>query len=62
MTDHDDVKEFVEQTEGFSVDHLSALVNAVYREHKVLGDEIERLRLLFKVPKVEDKAAMGIKT
>lgn len=57
---HDDVDYIVTNTENFSIDHLAALVNAVYREKKALVDEIERLRKLFRVPKAEDVKPMGL--
>ena len=57
---HDDVEEIVAKSEGFSVDHLSSLINAVYREKKKLGSEIERLRKLFKVPAVIDTKQIGL--
>jgi SpoVK/Ycf46/Vps4 family AAA+-type ATPase len=60
LKNHRDVPEIVSKTDGFSVDHLSAIVNSVYREGKPLAQEIERLRKLFKVPKSEDAKAMGI--
>lgn len=56
---HDDVEYMVDNSSGFSIDHLSALVNAVYREKKNMQKEIERLRTLFKIPKSEEKE-MGI--
>lgn len=60
LKDHRDVEFIVSKTEGFSIDHLSALVNAVYREKKKLSDEIERLRKLFKVPKAEESKPLGL--
>lgn len=57
---HDDVEYIVRNTENFSIDHLSALVNAAYREKKNLPDEIERLRKLFKVPKADENGPMGL--
>ena len=62
LKNHRDVEEIVKRTDGFSVDHLSALVNAVYREKKELNSEIERLRLLFKVPKCAETGTLGIGT
>ena len=59
LKNHRDVNYIVENTDGFTIDHLNALVNAVYREKKNMEDEIERLRLLWKVPKANEKS-MGI--
>lgn len=50
LKNHRDVAEIVEKSEGFTIDHLTSLVNAVYREKKALNAEITRLRTLFKVP------------
>lgn len=55
LKDHRDVDYIVENTKGFTIDHLTSLVNARYREKKDLESEIERLRTLFKVPKTEEK-------
>jgi ATPase family protein associated with various cellular activities (AAA) len=55
LKDHRDVSDIVKSTDGFTIDHLSALVNAVYREKKTLKTEIERLRTLFRVPKSDEK-------
>jgi Cdc6-like AAA superfamily ATPase len=64
IKNHRDVDFIVENSAGFSIDHLTALVNAVYREKKNLNTEIERLRTLFNVPKSEEKslgfAAVGL--
>lgn len=46
---HDDVEYIVSNTRGFSVDHLTALVNSVYREKKELKNEIQRLKSLFRI-------------
>lgn len=59
LKNHRDVAEIVENTKGFTIDHLTALVNATYREHKNLSQEIERLRTLFKVPKSEEERPIG---
>ena len=59
LKNHRDVEEILASTDGFSIDHLSALVNAVYREKKDLKTEILRLRTLFKVPQSEERE-MGI--
>lgn len=61
LKNHRDVAEIVNNTSNFSIDHLTALVNAVYREKKDLQKEIARLKVLFRVPKSdEDRAQMGI--
>lgn len=57
---HDHVAEIVEKSAGFSIDHLSALVNAVYREKKSMPNEIERLRKLFSIPKSEEEKVIGM--
>jgi len=51
LKNHRDVNEIVSKTDGFTIDHLTALVNSVYREKKVLNTEIDRLKTLFRVPK-----------
>lgn len=60
LKNHRDVDKIVENSENFTIDHLTALVNSVYREKKNLDSELERLRTLFKVPKATEKPAMGI--
>lgn len=60
LKNHRDVEYIVKHTNNFSIDHLTALTNAVYREKKDLEKEIERLRKLFQVPKAEDDKRMGI--
>lgn len=60
LKNHRDVEFIVDNTTNFSIDHLTALVNAVYREKKNLHDEIERLKTLFKVPKADEEKRMGI--
>ena len=58
---HDDVEYIVDHSNGFSIDHLSALVNSVYRQKKDLKNEIVRLRSLFKVPKSDgDEPSIGL--
>lgn len=59
LKNHRDVSEIVEKSDGFTIDHLTALVNAVYREKKTLNNEILRLRTLFKVPSASG-APIGI--
>ncbi len=59
LKNHRDVDYIVDSTGGFSIDHLTALVNAVYREKKKMADEIARLRTLFNVPKSEERS-LGI--
>ena len=60
LKDYRDVPYIVDNTDQFSIDHLSALVNSVYREKKNLADEIKRLRVLFKVPKAEEAKPIGL--
>ncbi len=56
-----DVDYIVDNSANFTIDHLTALVNAVYREKKDLHKEIERLRTLFRVPKSDgDRPQMGL--
>ena len=55
LKNHKDVDEIVSKTAGFTIDHLTALINSIYREKKNLAEEIERLRTLFKAPKSENK-------
>ncbi len=63
LKNHRDVEYMVEHSENFTIDHLSSLVNSVYREGKALEHEIKRLRILFKVPTVEDKSnGFGLST
>lgn len=59
LKNHRDVNEIVEKSSGFSIDHLSALCNGVYREKKKLNEEIDRLRALFKIPRAEENAKLG---
>lgn len=56
---HTDIPEIVDKTDGFTIDHLTSLINAVYREKKNLPKEIERLRALFKMPKSTEDKVMG---
>lgn len=58
LKNHRDVEEIVNNTEGFTIDHLTQLINSVYREKNELSGEIQRLRALFKAPK--DIKEMGI--
>lgn len=61
LKNHRDVDVIVDKSGGFTIDHLTALINAVYREKKDLHAEIERLRTLFRVPKSDgDGRTMGI--
>lgn len=60
LKNHRDVDTIVEKSRGFTIDHLTALVNAVYREKKELHSEIERLRTLFRVPKSDNENRMGL--
>lgn len=60
LKNHRDLEEIVNKSNGFTIDHLTALVNAVYREKKDLTKEIERLRTLYKMPKAGEKQPLGI--
>lgn len=61
LKDHRDVDQIVADSKGFTIDHLTALVNGVYREKKDLAIELKRLRTLFRVPKSDgDGRTMGI--
>lgn len=59
LKNHRDVDYIVQHSEGFTIDHLTALVNSTYREKKELKEEIERLRTLFKVPKSGNEKPIG---
>lgn len=59
LKNHRDVDHIVENSKNFTIDHLTALVNAVYREKKELSSEIERLRTLFRVPKAGNERPIG---
>lgn len=62
LKNHRDVETIVQNSEGFTIDHLTSLVNATYREKKELVQELKRLRALFKIPKVQDSSiGIGIK-
>jgi len=60
LKNYRDVPTIVEKSNGFTIDHLTALVNAVYREKKDLNNELERLRTLFRVPKSSNETTIGI--
>lgn len=60
LKDHSDIPYIVEHTDQFTIDHLTALINAVYREKKILETEIKRIRTLFKVPKAGNQGKLGI--
>lgn len=60
LKNHRDVEKIVGATDGFSIDHLSSLISAVYRERKDLDLEIARLRKLFKVPTSSEAGPMGL--
>lgn len=64
LKDHRDVDLIVSETKNFTIDHLTALVNAVYREKKDLNTEIKRLKTLFRVPKSDGdgRPTMGFGT
>lgn len=60
LKNHRDVDYIVDNTKGFTIDHISALINGIYREGKDLKTEIERLRTLFRVPKSTEDRSMGM--
>jgi Cdc6-like AAA superfamily ATPase len=60
LKNHRDVEKIVKESEGFTIDHLTALINAVYREKKDLNKEIERLKMLYKMPKANEAKNIGI--
>lgn len=60
VKNHRDIQYIVDNSEGFTIDHLTSLVNSVYRERKELIPEIHRLRTLFRVPKSGNEKPMGI--
>lgn len=55
LKSHKDVDQIVKETNGFSVDHLTALINSVYREKKELNNEIKRLKTLFEIKSSEEE-------
>ena len=55
LKNHTDIPYILYNSAGFSIDHLSSLCAAVYREKKNLQDEIKRLKILFRVPQIDDK-------
>lgn len=59
LKNHRDVDEIVKKTDKFTIDHLTALVNAVYREKKDLAKELERLGRLFVAPKTDESRGIG---
>jgi hypothetical protein len=61
LKDWRDIDVIVDRTANFTIDHITSLISAVYREKKELLPEIERLKTLFKVPKSDnDRPSMGI--
>lgn len=63
LKNHKDIDYIVDNSVGFSIDHLSSLCNAVYREKKNLQEEMKRLRILFQTPTVEEKSlGFGLNT
>ena len=60
LKNHRDIDYIVEKTEGFTIDHLTALCNEVYRCKKDLKKELNRIGTLFKVPKSEESRTMGL--
>lgn len=62
LKNYDEVDYIIKNTENFTIDHLSSLINARYREKKDLKQEIERLKTLFKIPKIkEDTVGISLK-
>ena len=59
LKNHQDIPEIVKATDNFSIDHLSALCNSVYREKRELKPELKRLRELFKVPLIKETKPIG---
>lgn len=57
---HENVPEIVAGTEGFSIDHLTALINSCFREGRDLKEEMVRLRNLFKIPKANEDRKLGM--
>lgn len=49
---HDDVERIVSMTEGFTIDHLTALLNQVYREGQDLETVVRRLQNFWDKPPV----------
>lgn len=63
LKNYQDIDYIVDNTVGFTVDHLASLCDAVYREKKDLKKEIERLRILFNQPKISDRGlGFGLNT
>lgn len=59
LKNYRDVDYIVAETENFTVDHLSCLINAVYRQGKDLKEELARLRSLCRPPKSEEQKLIG---
>jgi Cdc6-like AAA superfamily ATPase len=55
LKNHRDVDHIVSETNNFTIDHLTSLINSVYRQKKDLQKEITRIKILFKMPKSESK-------
>lgn len=62
LRDHSIVPEIVDKTEGFSLDHLKALVLGVFLEGNDLDAEIKRLKTLFRPPRDDqgNESKMGL--
>jgi len=62
LRDHSVVPEIVTKTEGFSLDHLKALIQGVYLEGNDMDAELKRLKTLFRPPKDDqgNQGTMGI--
>lgn len=59
LKNHRDVEKIVQETKDFTIDHLTALCNSVYREKKELNKELKRLRNMFIQPKAEESRKLG---
>jgi len=59
----EEIEKIVKLTEGFSIDHLKALILGTYFEGRDLHEEAKRLRTLFKPPKDDNNESqqMGIR-
>jgi len=55
-----DIEYIVENTEGFSLDHLKSLILGVYFEKRPLNEELARLKKLFNRPHEDEDKRMGL--
>lgn len=60
LKDKSDIQRILDLSDGFSLDHLRALILGVYFEKKDLEKEAARLHKLFKPPKDNPGKTMGI--